>query len=66
MKHFKTNKTIEREKYSGLDYYDYADFDDDYYYDLIDDKAEKRSKRKRPPRNKSTYAHAFHSYVKDF
>ncbi len=66
MKHFKMNKTSEKDMHSGLDYYDYADFDDDYYYDLIQERTEKRSKRKRPPRRQSAYAHAFHSYVKDY
>lgn len=66
MKHFKMNKSSEKEIYSGLDYYDYSDFDDDYYYDLIEEKTDKRSKRKRPNRKSSNYAHTFHSYIKDY
>jgi len=50
----------------NLDYYDYSEFDDDYYNDLAEEKAEKRSKRKRPPRRSSGNANAFHNYMKDY
>ncbi len=60
MKHHKKGNS------QNLDYHDYTEFDDDYYIDLAEEKAEKRSKRKRPPRRSASYAHAFHSYVKDY
>ena len=66
MKHYKTNKTSDRELYEKLDYYDYSEFDDDYYYDLVEDRNSGRSKRKRPTRRSSRYSKAFQDYIKDF
>lgn len=65
MKHFKTNKTTEKDIHN-LDHYEYGDFDDDYYFDLVEDRNKNRSKRKRPPENRSKYARAFQDYVKDY
>tara|TARA_R110002096_G_scaffold257381_1_gene450796 strand:- start:122866 stop:123066 length:201 start_codon:yes stop_codon:yes gene_type:complete len=66
MKHYRTNKTADTELYDKLDYYDYAEFDDDYYFDMVEERNIQRSKRKRPSRNSTRYADAFHNYVKDY
>ena len=66
MKHFKSSKIADTELYDKLDYYDYAEFDDDYYYDLVEERSPSSPMRKRSPRRGSQYAHAFHDYIKDY
>ncbi|MDG1708434.1 MAG: hypothetical protein P8H03_06710 [Emcibacteraceae bacterium] len=66
MKHFKTNKLADTDLYDKLDYYDYSEFDDDYYYDMVNERANSKHKQKKPGRKSSRYAHAFHDYVKDY
>ena len=66
MKHYKTNKTADPEIYEKLDYYGYSEFDDDYYYDMVDERSNNRSNRKRPYRKSSLYTNAFNDYIKDY
>jgi|MEHZ01.2.fsa_nt_MEHZ010412236.1_2 hypothetical protein len=66
MKHYKTNKTADTEMYEKLDYYDYSEFDDDYYYDMVEERSNNQSNRTRSYRKNSRYAHAFHDYIKDY
>lgn len=63
MKHYKTKKTADPEMYEKLDYYDYSEFDDDYYYDMVVERSNNRSSRKRPYRKSSLYMNAFHDYI---
>lgn len=66
MKHFKTNKLADSDLYEKLDYYDYSEFDDDYYYDMVEERSHNKSKQRKPRRNSSRYANAFHDYVKGY
>ncbi|HRW29165.1 MAG: hypothetical protein KDF58_13925 [Alphaproteobacteria bacterium] len=66
MRHYKPNTISDRELYEKLDYYDYSEFDDDYYFDLVKERDKNKSKRSRPARNRTRYNSAVEDYIEDY
>lgn len=65
MKHYRNNRVSDADLYEVLDAYDYADFDDEYYYEMSRKKQD--SKRKSQSRRKNTnYDDPFHDYIKGY
>lgn len=46
--------------------YDKNEFDDDFYYEIVEEKRKGRSKRHRPPRMNDRHARAFNNYGDDY
>ncbi|HPF46758.1 MAG: hypothetical protein KDF58_03740 [Alphaproteobacteria bacterium] len=66
MKQKKYSKNSESYPRKKLDSYDYDDFDDDYYEDVVQDRKNSQSKRHRPPRRNARHDRALNDYGKDY
>ncbi len=65
MKHYRKNLVPDTELYETIDAYDYADFDDDYYFDLVEERVRmKKGKRVAGPSDR--YNRAFQKYVNEY
>jgi|TARA_R110002096_G_scaffold428927_1_gene641207 hypothetical protein len=65
MKQNKTSKPVEAYLKRNIDYYDYQDFDDDYYHDMIEERNNSLTKRHRFPRKNARHARAFNNFGTD-
>lgn len=66
MKRRKIDKPAEVYLKNSLEYYDYQEFDDDYYYDLVEERNNSLSNRHRPPRRNARHARAFKNFGTDY